>query len=304
MRWRVSMRLPHDTRRAIEAVDDLQAQMQAATEAAIPAASPSPSAPPTSVASVALGGDAIATLELARSAPSACRSWVLFAAVGAATIMLVHLDPSGCMLLLLCFSALGALLLGVVYLLPPPLGIGQVGWVALGAAVLVHAPTFALQGVVARMATFGGGQDGKGNELATIAIIAPPLIRSSATAILALSPLPLFAPLGYLRSLGLFLIVTIALSAAAAVIVIPLLHVALRRPPPPPPPPPPRDPKRRHRGGQSAYPLGVIGRLLPPGRAARVPSYGGTASVGGGGSCLGSWQEEGTLPGLGSAQSV
>ena len=50
--------------------------------------------------------------------------------------------------------------------------------------------------------------------LRSLAQLAPPLARACATSVLALAPLPLFAPLGFLRALGALLLGSLTFSAA------------------------------------------------------------------------------------------
>ena len=103
-------------------------------------------------------------------------------------------------------------------------------------------------------------------ELSSLKAIAPPLLRSALTSLVAYAPLGLLAPMRFLRALGALLMLAVSLSTLAAVVAVPLLHVYLRKPPPPPPPPPPKAPA-----------TGAARRaLLEPGEE------GGTAAVEGG----------------------
>ena len=136
---------------------------------------------------------------------------------------------------------------------------------------------------------------GVSGEIACLTHITPPLWRSASTSILALAPIVLLAPMGFLQSLGGLLLVTTALAAVFAIVLVPLLHVALRQPPPPPPPPPPTATPRRRRPTRAGNALSAlvdaILQRLPlrfgrPARSARVVAVErGTM----GGSCQGVW---------------
>ena len=345
-RWRVTLALPSDARSAIAAVGELQQALAAAAAVAHAAPTAASSAASTSSASsgalagtLALGGEPIATLELARRAPSASCAWLGCAVLGVAFVMLLHVEPLGGLILLLCYTVVGTLLLGAVAMLTPPQGSGQLAWVLLASAMGVHAPALALQTLVTQLDALsveqlleGGGEGGSGGlgrsvkaavkmsgltarEMNSLHAIAPPLLRSGLTALVAFAPLPLLAPIGYLRSLGVLLLLTLVLSVAVAVIAVPLLHVVLRQAPPPPPPPPPKEKvSRRAQAGRSFGGLfdastNLMSRLLPSGTASAMgaaaaggaPSYGtqGQAMAQAQayrGSCLDSWSDEGTIP--------
>ena len=315
-RFHLLLQLPPTTHQALEALADLQeavdaaaashaaatAHAAAATHAAAHAAAlpvadggevsadgEGPSRVPSSHApiSLLLGGEAVATLELARGAPAACRAWVAGGAVGGAAVLLILLDPAGAFLSLLTNLTLGLLLLGTLALLPPPMGSGQLAWLALAVPMALHAPAVA----IARIAS--SGERTTNPELAALEQLASPLLRSLSVSLLALAPLAILAPIPYLRRLALLLTAAIALGAAAALVALPLLHLSLRHPPPPPPPPPPRPPKKARPRPTS--------RLLSS-AAGRLPSYGscGTGAAAGSGqprgSCLAEWTEGGTLP--------
>ena len=338
-RWRVTLVLPSDTRSAIDAVEELQQALAAAAADAHAAPADGVTGAASGVAgTLALGGEPIATLELARCAPSASRAWLGCAVLGAAFIMLLHVEPLGGLILLLCYTVIGTLLLGAVAALTPPQGSGQLAWVLLASAIGVHAPALALQTLVTQLDALsveqlleddsggGGGGLGRGvkaavmiagltaRELSSLHAIAPPLLRSGLTALVAFAPLPLLAPMGYLRSLGVLLLLTLVLSVAVAVIAVPLLHVVLRQAPPPPPPPPPKQ-KAPRRSAQTGFGglfdafTNLMSRFLTSG----APTATGPAAAGGArsygsqgqatpqaqvrsGSCLDTWSDEGTIP--------
>ena len=288
-RWWATLQLPTHADGAIDAIAHLQAALRDAAETP-PGSSHASTHAATPI--LALGGAPIAELELARRAPSACVGWFASAAVGSTALLLTQMDPVAVSMMLASSVGLAVVMLGLLSLLSPPMGSGQLVWVVLASATTAHAPALALQSIVTHFdGSPGGGSGGGGggavaiSELTALARIAPPLLRSCATALFTLLPLPLVGPSAYLRTLGLYLLAALILSTFVAIVLVPLLHVVMRRPPPPPPPPPPAS----RRGG------GIQGRrLLPFGSGgARIPSYG---SAGGAGSCLASWQEERTLP--------
>ena len=197
--------------------------------------------------------------------------------------MLLHVEPHGVAILLLCYATLATLLLGALQLLPPAQGAGQLPWLLVATCIGAHAPALALQTVVTQLdaltmddllserasgAATGAAAAAKAlglgigparintsglanRELNSLAALAPPLMRSALTALTAFAPLPLFGPMTYLRSLGLLVLLAIALATLLAVVAVPILHVIIRRPPPPPPPPPPEEPltgaaRRKH----------------------------------------------------------
>lgn len=159
----------------------------------------------------------------------ASRGWVGWAAVGTSAASLLLFDPVAASLTLLALGSLATLLLGVIALLPPPHGAGQLVWVVLGLTAAASPPAAALASLVRAETTK------EANELWALGRLTPPLARACACGLFALAPLALFAPLGYVRSLATLLLSLSALSAAAALVVLPLLHLLLRRPPPPPP---------------------------------------------------------------------
>ena len=310
MRWFVTLRLPRDTNHAIELVSELQ---EALREAAGDELVESDGGVSDGVGGLALGGDGIAALELARRAPSSCLHWAVYSTLGASCFLLFHCDPLGAFLILLTLSLLAVLQLGLVSLLPAPLGIGALSWILLATSAATHAPTLALQTLVTRMR---GGEEvdeslkGVSGEIACLTHITPPLWRSASTSILALAPIVLLAPMGFLQSLGGLLLVTTALAAAFAIVLVPLLHVALRQPPPPPPPPPPTATPRRRRPTRAGNALSalvdaILQRLpyrfgRPASPLASSPSTYGTM----GGSCQGVWQDSGSLPAGGTVSGT
>ena len=147
MRWFVTLRLPRDTNHAIELVSELQ---EALREAAGDELVESDGGVSDGVGGLALGGDGIAALELARRAPSSCLHWAVYSTLGAACFLLFHCDPLGAFLILLTLSLLAVLQLGLVSLLPAPLGIGALHG-SSSQPPPQRAPTLALQTLVTRM---------------------------------------------------------------------------------------------------------------------------------------------------------
>ena len=337
-RWRVELQLPAATPLAIAAAQQLQAELRAVADAAdadadapdahnaddtamgggdAMGAARSSRRGPHEMVTLALGGAGIATLELARRAPSATRGWSFGAAIGAAAATIGVIAPLGGLALLVVNGVTAQLLLGALALLPPPQGAGQLAWVVLATCVCTHAPALALQTLrTAQTRAMGGPAD----ELSAFGALTPPLWRAAATSLVALAPLPTLAPLVYLRSLGALLLAAVALGGLAALVMVPLLHAALRRPQAPMPPP--SVSQRRPHARRSAEPsvwarIRASGeRLLPGGGAAPPPSYGSAQQAGppmatpyyaqgaAGSTAHGcamsglmeSWQDQGTLP--------
>ena len=342
-RWHATLQLPSHTPHAASAVLGLQAALVVAAASEDHTNDPIDEAyavdggghfPP---ASIALGGEGIAVLELARRAPALCLQWALFAILGAAAAMLLHTDPLGVVALFTALGGLAILQLGLLAVLPPPMGAGQLAWVVLASTAGAHAPTLALQTIVTDLAARPGGRpQSTGDELGSLQHVTPPAWRAAITSVVALAPLALLAPMGFLRAAATLVLLTVVLAAGIAIIGVPLLHVALRRPPPPPPPPPPRPPPRRpmvkgfEAGEAPADAPALFARLLRSIRMPRfggggsrdrasertacgggVPSYGTSGAPGGhglaarrGGSCLESWQDAGTLPVGGSVSGM
>ena len=175
---------------------------------------------------------------------------------GASVLALLCLDPCAAALLLAALGSAALLLIGGgMVALPPPPGAGQLPWAILATSLAASQPAL---GLAALSRTSSGAAD----ELRSLQLLTPPLLRSMGCAAVALAPLPLLAPVPYVRALAALLLAAAGLGTLLAVATLPLLHVLARQPPPPPPP------TERGEGGRAG---GVGTSLL---RAARgAPSY-------------------------------
>jgi hypothetical protein len=169
-----------------------------------------------------LVGATVEAVEVTVDAPGSAIGWAAWAVAAAVAASFMLFDPAAVLLLLLGIAHAAALLLGAMSLMPAPGG-ALVAWVAV---VLAHS----LYGVAGTLDAYvhpTSEEMGEG-EMAALARVAPPQLRSAACSLLMLLPGAFFFPMGYVRSVLLLLAGSVLLVLLDAIVVLPLLHATLR----------------------------------------------------------------------------
>jgi hypothetical protein len=164
-----------------------------------------------------LTGEAVAAAEVEAGAPPSAVGWAAWAVAAAACACFCFFDPAAVLLLLLALLHTALCLLGALTLLPAS-GAAPLAWVAVALPHSLHALALSVSSLVRS----------PGDELDALALLAPPLLRSSACSLLLLLPGLIVFPLPYVRSLLILLLASLLLVLLEALLVLPLLHAILR----------------------------------------------------------------------------